>query len=245
MAEEKPRLEFGRVAGLIFGGLGANITVFLLLGTIFVLVPGVLLALVWVTLLSSDPAAESGMNLVSNLLSVFASLGVMAALHRGWTGQSCSLAEAMAVARGRFWPVIITNILWGLGILLGLVALLVPGIILSMMWCLAEPVATLERWKGPRNALGRSRSLTKGHRWKIFLISLACGAALFVLVMIVAFLGVAIGALMGLHNFYDVVVGPVIEAVLSVFLAAMLAAIYHELVRIKEGGGATVAAVFD
>jgi uncharacterized membrane protein len=42
---------------------------------------------------------------------------------------------------------------------------------LIMMWSVAGPVCVVERL-GPMKSLGRSRELTKGHRWKIFGLTL-------------------------------------------------------------------------
>jgi hypothetical protein len=58
-------------------------------------------------------------------------------------------------------------ILSGLGILAGLILLIVPGVILYVMWSVAAPALVEERL-GPVEALGRSRELTRGARWKVF-----------------------------------------------------------------------------
>jgi len=42
-----------------------------------------------------------------------------------------------------------------------------PGLIVFTMWFVATPACVVERL-GPFRSMGRSRQLTKGHRWKIF-----------------------------------------------------------------------------
>ena len=57
---------------------------------------------------------------------------------------------------------------------------------LIMMWSVAGPVCVVERL-GPVKSLGRSRELTKGHRWKIFGLTL-------LLLLCTLPLGIAFGA---------------------------------------------------
>jgi len=59
------------------------------------------------------------------------------------------------------------GILAGLGIALGLILLIVPGLILLTWWCLIAPVIVLER-KGVGESFGRSRELVRGHGWTVF-----------------------------------------------------------------------------
>jgi hypothetical protein len=59
------------------------------------------------------------------------------------------------------------GILAGLGIALGLILLIVPGLILLTWWCLIAPVIVLER-KKVGESFGRSRELVRGHGWTVF-----------------------------------------------------------------------------
>jgi hypothetical protein len=61
------------------------------------------------------------------------------------------------------------SMLVGLGVGVGLVLLIVPGILLALMWSLAIPVKVLEN-KGATDAMSRSSDLTKGDRARIFVI---------------------------------------------------------------------------
>ena len=63
------------------------------------------------------------------------------------------------------------SILWSLGVGIGFVLLIVPGVILLMMWAVAVPALVVER-AGVFAAFSRSAQLTKGARWKIFGLSL-------------------------------------------------------------------------
>jgi hypothetical protein len=100
--------------------------------------------------------------------------------------------------------------MWALGfivgvVLLGFVALIVPGIILAIMLCLALPALLLEN-TGVLGSLGRSRELVS-HRWgKTFVVFLVLGL---IIVVASAVLGVVAGA------FGDA--GPLVSSVLSAF----------------------------
>jgi len=69
------------------------------------------------------------------------------------------------------WPVVLpligAGILAGIGIAIGLIILVVPGLILLTIWSVIAPVIVVER-SGAINAFGRSRALVKGNGWQVF-----------------------------------------------------------------------------
>jgi hypothetical protein len=73
----------------------------------------------------------------------------------------------------RVWPKVWTllgaGILAGLGIALGLVLLIVPGLVLLTWWSLISPAIVLEG-KGIMEAFGRSRELVSGYGWSVFTV---------------------------------------------------------------------------
>jgi hypothetical protein len=80
-----------------------------------------------------------------------------------------SVRDSFARIRGHILGVIGVSMLVGLGVGFGLIALIVPGILLALMWSLAVPVKVLED-KGVTDAMSRSSDLTKGDRGRIFVI---------------------------------------------------------------------------
>jgi hypothetical protein len=64
-------------------------------------------------------------------------------------------------------PLLVAGLLAGIGIVLGLVALVVPGLLLLTRWVLVTPVVVLERLRA-REALRRSWNLVKGQSWTVF-----------------------------------------------------------------------------
>ncbi len=91
-----------------------------------------------------------------------------------------TLREAYGRVSGMLVRVSLIMIGMSIGIGIGFVLLIVPGIILALMWGLAIPVAVLED-AGLGDSLSRSRQLTEGHRFRVFAIYLLYFALLFAL----------------------------------------------------------------
>ncbi len=110
------------------------------------------------------------------------------------------------------------SIVVGVIVILGFIALIVPGIILAIMFSLAFPVLLIEN-KGILESMGRSRELVS-HRWlKTFATFLVLG-----IVTVVA--SAIINAISGLLG----VAGPVVDGLLSAFyqpLFPILLTVYY------------------
>ena len=78
-----------------------------------------------------------------------------------------SLGETFARVRPQLGSIVVAGVLAGLGITVGLVLLIVPGLVLLTWWVLVIPVVTLER-TGAGAAFGRSRELVRGYGWNVF-----------------------------------------------------------------------------
>jgi hypothetical protein len=66
-----------------------------------------------------------------------------------------------------FWPLAAVSILVGLGVAVGFILLIIPGLILMVIWSVVAPVTVLER-PGVFAAFGRSRELVRGNGWNVF-----------------------------------------------------------------------------
>jgi hypothetical protein len=122
---------------------------------------------------------------------------------------------------------ILVGLVAGIGVVVGLILFVVPGLILFTVWFVAAPVVVLERPAGLL-ALGRSRALVKGNGWPVFGVI----AVLFVAVAVVAELIILAAAAVGTAA---ALVVSVVLGVLTAPLAALPAAVlYFELRRLAS-----------
>jgi len=81
-------------------------------------------------------------------------------------GQKASIGDCIARGLSAIVPVIVGSILLALGVGVGMLLLIIPGIILALMWWVYVPAIVVEG-KGIIGAFGRSRELTRGRRWHL------------------------------------------------------------------------------
>jgi MFS family permease len=134
--------------------------------------------------------------------------------------------------RGRALTLFVLGLLAGLGIALGLVLLIVPGLVLLTWWAVSAPAAVVEE-RGATEALGRSRELVRGHGWQVFGVIVTFFLVNIVISVILGVIGAAAGDALGAALR---VVGSTLAAPLFALGASVL---YFQLRRIKEGDGAT------
>jgi hypothetical protein len=92
--------------------------------------------------------------------------------------QDLSIGEMFQRVQPRLPALIVAGILAGLGIALGLVLLIVPGLFLLTIWSLIVPTIVLEG-KSAGESFGRSRELVKGNGWSVFgVIAITIGAVI-------------------------------------------------------------------
>jgi len=103
--------------------------------------------------------------LLHTILSASLTYGVVMELH----GTRPSLRACILTGLAQLVPVIGVVVLSTLAIGAALLLLLVPGIILLLRWYVAVPVAIIERL-GVTDSLQRSRELTHGYKWPLFVI---------------------------------------------------------------------------
>lgn len=121
---------------------------------------------------------------------------VIAAVTASAEGRLAGIGECMTRSAEVAIPLLILTIFAGAGITLGLLAFVVPGIMLLLIWSVAGPARALEPKIGIFAAFERSRKLTRGARWKIlaiWLIVVALWFALFALTIILVALAGAAG----------------------------------------------------
>jgi len=119
------------------------------------------------------------------------------------------------------------SIIVGIIVLLGFIALIVPGIILAIMFSVALPVLLIEN-KGVTESMGRSRELVRNRWLKTFATFLVLG----IIILVASFIVSAISGSLG-------ILGPVVNGILSALyqpLLPILMAVYYysNLARISQ-----------
>jgi hypothetical protein len=137
-----------------------------------------------------------------------------------------TIGELFERTRPKLPALIAAGVLAALGILVGLVLLIVPGLFLLTRWSLVAPVVVLEG-KGPGDALGRSWELVRGHSWRVFAVIVITGIATSVLSRIVQSVVAAI-----LPEFSGLWLGGLVaDSLVAPFTAVAWTTIYFELAR--------------
>jgi hypothetical protein len=156
--------------------------------------------------------------------------------------------ESQDVGFGKFaqlsWPIISLSLVSSLGITLGLILFVIPGVLLSLAWSVALPVLIAEKL-GIVKSLSRSSELTTGSHWQI----LVAFFGILILNFALGLLGEYIGGFV-----YDASSFPNSNEVTANFIAAfgevistlLIAALYLKLRTYKEGPRlCDVAGVFE
>ena len=210
------------------------------------------------TLLDERPDLASWAPLAGGLVSLVTTYILQGALTRAsvddLSKKGVSIGAALGDGLRYFFPLFIVALLVGLGTLIGLILLVIPGLFLMVRWAVSAPAALIER-EGPTHSIGRSAELTEGHRWAIF------GLVLLYVVFAYAIgigLGIALAAMGGLGSTAAGVMtkdmsGYIfagatssVESLMSLVATVGMASLYFELRRVKDGVGVDeLAKVFD
>jgi len=240
-------VSIGRIFSRAFGVMGSNPLVLFGVSLVLGALPQILLNAV----LGFDQTNRLGLTqterlaqgVFSMLLSIVLQSIVVGCVTRATVafsqGRKASLGECLSLALSRVVPVIVVSILYGLGVAIGSVLLLVPGIIVAIMWVVVVQV-TVEEDAGIFGAFGRSRFLTKGARWKIFGLILL----LIVLGIVIGIVGALFsGLLIGISYTNPAVAltpgalifNVIFSTIISALWSALQTSVFVELREWKDG----------
>jgi hypothetical protein len=120
-------------------------------------------------------------------------------------------------------------ILYSLGVMLGFIAIILPGIFLLLRWSIAQPTL-VARGTGIKAALGESWDRTNGHEITIFL------AALAMLLLPIAVM-IAVGAFFEQGNLVRMIVSELATSAISLIFLSMGVALYGLIVGQESVAG--------
>jgi len=133
---------------------------------IFVLVlTAASLPITYVSVASKAPLTAAGGQLLQSVVGIVCSYFLLMAMMRRTGLQSASGEDV-------FLPYLGMSILSALAVMLGVIALVLPGLFLMVRWSIAQPVI-VARGGGVMASLGESWERTRGNEFPIFVAALA------------------------------------------------------------------------
>ena len=139
-----------------------------------------------------------------------------------------SLSETFDQARQHLTAVLVAGVLAALGIILGLVLLIVPGLLLLTWWAVIIPVVVLEN-RSAGESFSRSRELVRGHSWNVF------GVIVLVVLLLIG-VDIVLGIILSpLADWLESFLSQFISGTLTApFTATVLTLLYFRLRAAKE-----------
>jgi hypothetical protein len=195
----------------------------------------------------ASPFGYLGIAAAGGLVAFVFSCILQAALIHGTVadlnGRRASFADCLDTGLKSALPLIAIAILAALGLGVGFVLLIIPGIILSLGWSVVVPIRVIEQ-KAIFDVFGRSWQLTSGYRWPILGLFIIVGLGSLALQFVITPLSGLISGSSGSAIYMAAAV--IVRVVLAMFGATLVGVIYYELRSVKEGiGPEALAAVFD
>lgn len=244
-AEES--IDLGRVIG--FGGrvLARNLVPFLGLALLLGTLPSLLMFLFYPE--TVDPVGINLFNpvvLQGGLASTIFVAILQAALVRSvildLNGRPPRVRASLTAAVRLILPTIAISILSLLLTVVGFLLLVVPGIIVYIMLMVAIPVLVEER-AGVFASMRRSRELTKGSRWRIFLLLLVYFTLGFATDLLIRWIFSSTGVDEHSAAMLSQTIG---GGLMSLLMAVLTASLYVELRSVREGvTGDGLARIFE
>jgi hypothetical protein len=175
------------------------------------------------------------------VLSLYAA--IIARIEAKSNGRYLSLGGAVRYGARRAAPMFAAALLFAVAISVGVILLIVPGIILTVMLLFAVPIAVTERM-GPIASLKYSMQLVRGHWWRTAALLTVIGIIIaviytiltFVVAIVVGFQAQEIAATGRLPWYIDFVLTPVMAAVTEPLVYSMVLATLYDLKNRREGG---------
>jgi hypothetical protein len=123
-------------------------------------------------------------------------------------------------------PLMGIAVLFAIGVSIGFILLIIPGLFLITIWCVVAPVEVIER-PGVFASFTRSRELVRGHGWEVFSII----AIVFLGVMVVSIIAALLAD--GLGDVGRALVQWVVNVLLAPVTALSAAVIFFSLKEVR------------
>jgi hypothetical protein len=107
-----------------------------------------------------------------------------------------SISDLLRSVEPVLLPLMGVSILYAIGVAIGFVFLIIPGLILLVIWSVVAPVTVLER-PGVIGAFHRSRQLVAGNGWSVFGVIVLVGLAVVVVSLAAGLAAASLGSVGG------------------------------------------------
>ena len=235
MAEAAGKIDISRVLNNMLGVITRHPVIYLGLSFLIIGIPNALLQ----TAQGNFTTGQAGFNVSASyssqgfgfialmLLSIVLQATLIVATLNDLGGKPLSLGECVARAFKKLLPLVGLGIVMAIGVGLGMILLIIPGIILYLMWIVATPVMMAED-RGIIDSLKRSAELTSGSKRKIILLLLIFFVLTIIFGLFVAFVG-------SLSTIFLAIITLVSNTITGALQGAGVASIYVDLRTAKEG----------
>jgi len=201
----------------------------------------------------SERVALIGLVIVGSVILAFGYIAIYIMLYIAishntygfFSGSAPSFNESLRRGRLRFWTTIGASLLAGIGIIIGSIFFILPGILLTLGWYLVMPILAMED-KSAVETLSRCWEMSRGSkRWVLLYI---------IVMLVVALIIQSVFSIITLPFAFDVKLYLIVSVLASILsqavnltlTAAGGAAIYYEIRDVKEGAvQETLSTVFD
>jgi hypothetical protein len=249
---EERRMSITRVFQRAFQAISLNPVVILGLALVVGAVPSLLMSYLILRAGIGSPAsiqngsisfgAIIGAGFISGVVGLVVSALVQGAITRATVtaieGRRATFGESLSTALRVLLPLIGLSILLAIGIMIGFVLLIVPGIILLLMWAVAVPSLVIERG-GVFAAFARSAELTRGAKWRILGLFLLLAVAYWLLSLVARIVGLGLYSPTTASNGFtiaNIIGGVVVGTLFNMIWGTVQPSLYIELRQWKEGG---------
>jgi hypothetical protein len=180
-------------------------------------------------------AAQAATSFVNLLFGTITNGALIHATIARFESRRASLGECLDAAASVFVPLVGLSILYWLGLIVGFLFLVIPGLLMWCIWFVAKPVLVIER-TSMIGAFGRSKDLTAFQGWKILGILLIVLMVAGVARLITQYVGFGI---LGPGPFRsrpsDLLLALPVSTLSSLLWPTVQASAYIELRNAKEG----------
>lgn len=185
---------------------------------------------------------QSGSFYLRVVLDAFSASAIAFGVRAQLSDERAGFIACCGAGLRRFFPSLLVLAVATIAIILGAFLLVVPGVMLMCTTYVVVPASVAER-RGLFGSIDRSRSLTLGHRMKIFGTVLVVWLVMFVLLVVVMLVGHR-DDYWHRSTYLWFLVG--FQVVIGTFSAVVSAVTYQRLVGVEQGlGEASLGKVFE